>query len=103
MDDVDPQLRLWLDFTAVNNEIASVRWDFRLETLERLRRQGLHFADTTIESVTLSQSRFVADSERVQRFVADYQAAGSRAPRLIFHRRRSEGAATVQDSPADEL
>lgn len=84
-EDVDPQLQLWLDFTAVNNDIASVRWDFRLDTLDALRAPRLCLVDATLESLTRTQTRFVASSQRVQRFIDRYQSVGSRHPDLIVH------------------
>jgi nucleoside-diphosphate-sugar epimerase len=85
LDGVDPQLRLWLDFTAVNNEIASVRWDFERTGMERLRARGVALPDVTLETVAIAQARFVRDSPRLQDFVARYRANGTPAPRFIAH------------------
>jgi nucleoside-diphosphate-sugar epimerase len=85
LDEVDPQLRLWLDFTAVNNEIASVRWDFQLDGLARLRAGGLVFPDVTLESVQVAQARFVRDSAKLQAFVARYREQGFPEPCFVAH------------------
>jgi len=84
-DQIDPQLRLLLDFTSVNNEIASVHWAFELEGLRRLRHGSLRFTDATIETVERVQQRFVAGSPDAQRFIEGYQAVGQRPTRLIPH------------------
>lgn len=85
MDEVDPQLRLWLDFTAVNNGIASVRWNFARDTLERLRREGMQMQDATLKTLTVAQHRFIADSPKLQCFVGNYQRTGTRTPRIVVH------------------
>jgi nucleoside-diphosphate-sugar epimerase len=85
LEQVDPNLRLWLDFTAVNNEIASVRWNFQLDGLAALRARGLVFPDVTLESVAVAQARFVRDSPKLQEFVARYREHGVPQPRFIPH------------------
>jgi nucleoside-diphosphate-sugar epimerase len=85
LDEVDPQLRLWLDFTAVNNEIASVRWNFELDGMTQLRARGHVFPDVTLESVATAQARFVRDSVKLQEFVVRYRAQGSPEPRFVAH------------------
>lgn len=85
LDDVDPQLRRWLDFTAVNSEIASVRWNFQLDGLARLRAGGLVFPDVTLASVTVAQDRFVRDSAKLQEVVARHRASGSPRPVFVSH------------------
>lgn len=91
LDAVDPRLRLWLDFTAVNNEIASVRWDFERTGMERLRTRGVVLPDVTLETVAVAQARFVRDSPKLQDFVARYRARGTPAPRFIPHTARPAG------------
>jgi nucleoside-diphosphate-sugar epimerase len=85
VDQIDPQLRLLLDFTSVNNEIASVHWAFELEGLRRLRHGSLRFTDATLETVERVQQCFVAGSPDAQRFIEGYQAVGHRPTRLIPH------------------
>jgi nucleoside-diphosphate-sugar epimerase len=85
MDVVDPRLRQWLDFTAVNSEIASVRWDFEREGLVRLCERGLVFPDVTRASVAVAQDRFVRDSPKLRAFVARYRERGSPRPVLVAH------------------
>lgn len=90
--DVAPQVRMWLDFTAVNNEIASVRWNFARERLDALRAGGLAFTDASLATVAVAQRRFVADSPKLQEFVARYRAAGAVAPQFIVHPRAAAAA-----------
>jgi nucleoside-diphosphate-sugar epimerase len=85
MDLVDPRLRQWLDFTAVNSEIASVRWDFAREGLMRLCERGLVFPDVTRASIAVAQDRFVRDSPKLRAFVARYRERGSPRPVLVAH------------------
>lgn len=86
VSELDPQLRLWLDFTAVNSEIASTRWWFRLDTLERLRRHGAPVVDTTLETMRVVQDRFVRDSPALLRFVGASRA-GADTLRFVAHPR----------------
>ena len=85
MDLVDPQLRQWLDFTAVNSEIASVRWDFQRDRLADLREHGLPFCDVTPQSIAVAQDRFVRDSPKLREFVARYRESGSPSPVFVAH------------------
>jgi nucleoside-diphosphate-sugar epimerase len=80
---IDPQLRLWLDFTAVNSEIASMRWHFVLDTLDHLRRMGTGFVDATVETMQIVQDRCVRESAGLQRFVQRH--AGNGAPCFVAH------------------
>jgi nucleoside-diphosphate-sugar epimerase len=86
-DDIAPQVRMWLDFTAVNNEIAAVRWNFARARLDALRAAGVPFTDASIETVKTAQARFVADSPKLQQFVERYREQGSRKPRFVVHPR----------------
>jgi len=92
--EIAPQVRMWLDFTAVNNEIASVRWNFALDGLDALRRGGVQMTDASLATVMIAQSRFVADSPKLQLFVTSYRAAGAVAPQFIVHEAASARAAT---------
>ena len=84
-DLADPQLRQWLDFTAVNSEIASVRWDFQRDRLAAMRERGLPFRDVTPQSIAVAQDRFVRDSAKLREFVARYRENGSPRPVFVVH------------------
>ena len=84
-EEVAPQVRMWLDFTAINNEIASVRWKFARARLDGLRADGLAITDASLATVRIAQSRFVADSPKLQAFTARYREQGTRSPRFIVH------------------
>ena len=84
-DDVAPQVRMWLDFTAINNEIASVRWKFARARLDALRAGGLAFTDASLATVRVAQTRFVADSPKLQAFIARYREQGTTTPRFVVH------------------
>jgi nucleoside-diphosphate-sugar epimerase len=98
MDEVAPEVRLWLDFTAVNNEIGSARWNFRRDRLEGLRRSGLEMTDASLATIAVAQRRFVADSPRLQRFIRRYRAEGTAAPRFVEHIGEPARSATVRAS-----
>ena len=85
LDLVDPQLRQWLDFTAVNSEITSVRWDFQRDRLAEMRARGLPFRDVTLDSIAIAQKRFVRDSQKLSEFVARYRENGSPRPVIVAH------------------
>jgi nucleoside-diphosphate-sugar epimerase len=85
LDVVDPRLRQWLDFTAVNSEIASVPWDFQRDGLARLCERGLAFPDVTLASIAVAQDRFVRDSPKLREFMARYREQGSPRPVLVTH------------------
>ena len=83
--DVAPQVRMWLDFTAINNEIAAVRWNFARARLDALRAGGLAFTDASLATVRIAQARFVADSPKLQAFIARYREEGTTTPRFVVH------------------
>lgn len=85
--DAAPQMRMWLDFTAVNNEIASVRWNFARERLDALRAAGVPFTDASLATVAICQRRFVDDSPKLQQFIARYREQGTTTPRFVVHPR----------------
>jgi nucleoside-diphosphate-sugar epimerase len=98
MDEVAPGVRLWLDFTAVNNEIGSTRWRFRCDRLEGLRRNGFEMTDASLATISVAQRRFVADSPRLQRFIQRYRAEGAAAPRFVDRTREPARPPTVRVS-----
>jgi len=87
--DVAAQVRMWLDFTAINNEIASVRWKFARARLDALRAGGLALTDASLATVRIAQERFVADSPKLQAFIARYREQGATTPRFVVHPDRS--------------
>jgi hypothetical protein len=98
VDEVAPEVRLLLDFTAVNNEIGSARWNFCRDRLEGLRRNGLEMTDASLATIEVAQHRYVADSPRLQRFVQRYRAAGEGAPRFVNRTVEPARAPTVRAS-----
>jgi len=83
--EVDEQLQLWLEFTAVNSEIASVNWPFEHGHLDDLRTRGLPFEDASLASLAISERRFIADSPRVTKFIHEYRERGSSKTRIVDH------------------
>ncbi|MBM3998076.1 MAG: NAD-dependent epimerase/dehydratase family protein [Planctomycetes bacterium] len=74
MDRVSPQERCFIEFANVNLRISAYRWRFETAALDRLRADGLEYPDATRETVAICQSRFMRDSDRVQRFMRDFGA-----------------------------
>ncbi len=70
---VDRRMRMLLEFTSVNSEISAHLWRFENRALRKLRTLGLQFADATLETVLTCQSRFVADSPRIQAYLTKYE------------------------------
>jgi hypothetical protein len=93
-----PEVRLWLDFTAVNNEIGPTRWRFRCDRLEGLRRNGFEMTDASLATISVAQRRFVADSPRLQRFIQRYRAEGTAAPRFVDRTREPARPPTLRVS-----
>ena len=67
---LDRRTKMWLEFTAVNSEIAKHPWQFDNTMLNRLRANGLVFKDATIDTVRICQQRFFNQSPRLQAFLA---------------------------------
>ena len=70
LDEIDRRMKVWLEFTAVNNDIAAYPWQFQTTALDTLRANGLKFQDATIDTIRICQDRFIAQSERIQTFLA---------------------------------
>ncbi len=66
---IDRRNKMWLDFTAVNNDIAAHPWQFQTAGLDKLRSAGLKFRDVTLDTVRVCQDHFVAHSQRAQAFL----------------------------------
>ena len=71
---IDRRNKMWLDFTAVNNDIAAHPWQFQTAALDQLRSAGLKFKDVTLDTVRVCQDHFVAQSERAQAFLQKNKA-----------------------------
>ena len=69
VDELDRRMKMWLEFTGVNNDIAAYPWQFKTDALDKLRANGLEFNDATLDTVRICQNRFIAHSDRIQTFV----------------------------------
>ena len=72
-DRIDRRIRAWVEFTAVNVDIASHRWHFDSSGLDNLRQLGLSFRDATIESVEVCLDEFMQGSKRIQKYLTQYR------------------------------
>lgn len=70
--------RALLALASVNLNIISHDWSFDTGCLELLRRRGLDFRDTTLESVEVCQRQFIDQSATIQRFLV--QACEPKVP-----------------------
>src|SRR5262249_31367450 len=83
MEKLSRQQQIWTELTAVNLDISTHPWHFSTGVLDRLRANGLSFADATPETISVCQSRFVADSARVRTFLDKYQSERAAEPSVI--------------------
>ncbi len=81
--EVDPGLELFLEFTAVNSEIAGSRWDFEHAQLDALRAGGLAFEDVTHDGLVTVQRRFIDDHPGLQNFLEEYRRRGVSPSRVV--------------------
>ena len=70
--EIPTRQRAYLTFAQVNLEIASHRWQFETSWLELLCSKGLTFVDATVDSVRVCQSRFVASSELIGKYLSKH-------------------------------
>lgn len=68
--EINTRQRALLGLASVNLEIASHPWRFETTNLQWLRRRGLEFADTTLQTVAVCQRRFVEESATIREFLA---------------------------------
>jgi nucleoside-diphosphate-sugar epimerase len=75
--------RRFLELAAKNLEISSRPWRFETAFLDRLRSEGLVFADATLESIARCQRQYIAGSTRIQAYIQQLAARPTVRPRLI--------------------
>lgn len=80
---LDRRIRAWVEFTAVNIDIASYHWHFDTAGLDDLRQKGLSFPDATIETVGVCLERFMQCSKRVQKFLSQFREERSVRTKVI--------------------
>jgi nucleoside-diphosphate-sugar epimerase len=70
--DINSKQRALLALGSVNLQIASHPWRYETANMETLRAGGLVFRDATIDSVSVCQELFVAESSHLQKFIAEH-------------------------------
>jgi nucleoside-diphosphate-sugar epimerase len=70
LQELDRRMRMWLEFTSVNMDIAGHHWRFQTTALDNLRATGLELRDATLDTVRICQERFIAQSPRINAFLA---------------------------------
>lgn len=82
--------RAYLTFAQVNLEIAAHSWKFETAWLDKLRASGLRYTDVTLDSVRTCQRRFVASSDVITTYLANYSSSFPAQTRFI-HLENDEG------------
>ena len=75
--------RGYLTFAQTNLEIGAYPWAFERQWLQTLRQHGLHFTETTMETLKVCQERFVRSSQPIQRYLERF--AADLPARIEFH------------------
>jgi len=70
LDRIPARQRAFLMLASVNVEIAAHHWDFDDGAMTRLKRDGLDFANATLETIAICQTRFMDESPRLRAAVA---------------------------------
>jgi nucleoside-diphosphate-sugar epimerase len=83
LDELDQDERLMVEFAGANIEISTHYWRFETRVLDGLRASGLAFDDATVSSVELCQRRFMANSDRIQEFIARHRDKLDHQPRIV--------------------
>jgi nucleoside-diphosphate-sugar epimerase len=104
LDELARQQRLWLQFTAVNLEIASHPWSFETGNLDDLAGRGLEIAHATLQTLAVCQEHFISASPRMQEFLRDPRAGrgGARMPESPSHRATTAPGNGAMEVLADE-
>jgi nucleoside-diphosphate-sugar epimerase len=61
-----------IEFSSVNFEIASNPWIFQRDALNTICTNGYSFMDATPQTLDICQSRFLKDSEKLQKYLKDF-------------------------------
>ncbi|MGE5201097.1 MAG: SDR family oxidoreductase [Acidobacteriota bacterium] len=77
LDRIPSRQRAFMMHASVNTEISAHHWDFENGAITRLKRDGLDFADTTLETMAICQARFMDESPRLRAAVARSAAGGT--------------------------
>lgn len=91
MRTLDPRLRAFLNFTAVNTDISGRDWRFETRNRDALIAQGMRFPQVTQETIARCQTRFVASSETVRAYYDRFSALFP-AERRLSSARETEDA-----------
>jgi len=80
MKQLSKRMRTWVEFSAVNTEIATHTWDFQMPTLAALRQRGVvKTQDADRESLRACLRAWVANNEKL----AKQMTPGLKAPRTV--------------------
>jgi nucleoside-diphosphate-sugar epimerase len=80
MKELSKRMRTWVEFSAVNTEIATHTWDFQMPTLAALRQRGaVKTQDADRESLRACILAWVANSEKLTKPTTEV----SKTPRTL--------------------
>jgi nucleoside-diphosphate-sugar epimerase len=85
LDGIDRDQRLFVQFAAANIEISTHAWRFETGNLDALSGAGYDFVHASKQSVALCQDRFIAGSDRIQRFLIENGHTRHLTPRVFEH------------------
>jgi nucleoside-diphosphate-sugar epimerase len=87
---LDPRMRAFLNFTAINTEIAGREWLFETRNRDRLIAGGARFPTVTIDTIAKCQARFVANSEIVRSYYEKFESQFPGAQKVRDFAERAE-------------
>ena len=80
---LDDKEKLWLEMTATNQEIGSIPWNFETNHLEFLKKKGLNFPETSLESTFHCSSYFIRQSNRIQKYLQTIPKDQNDCPEMV--------------------
>lgn len=80
---LDRRQQLWMEFTAVNSDIAAHAWHFQTDHLDALKKNGLQYANATIDSIAICQNQFIKQSQRIQEYMRKQHGEFSSRPTTL--------------------
>ena len=68
LSDIHPRQKAFMMFASVNIEIAGHLWSFETTALERMRAEGLAYADASLATIARCQQAFIEASPRLLQY-----------------------------------
>lgn len=87
LDGLEHRQRLLMEFAEVNLQIASRPWRFERGRLDEWQRAGWNLPVVDADSLAICLRRFVQDSPRLNKYLANFGKRGPKEPRIIDTKR----------------